>query len=83
MNVFIQACTALFGPNWQTEAARQLTISLSSVLRYANGERVVPREVYETLSKLIDRRLDELSGLRPKVRRAGDPPGKPGATGDK
>ena len=44
-NTFMLACRALWGSQWQSEAARGLGISLSSVLRYANGEREVPREV--------------------------------------
>ena len=68
-NTFMLACRALWGSQWQSEAARGLGISVSSVLRYANGERVVPREVFERLSDLIDGRLEDLE--RPKVVRAG------------
>ena len=69
-NTFMLACRALWGSQWQSEAARGLGISLSSVLRYANGERVVPREVYETLSAVIDRRLAELERMKSRVVRA-------------
>jgi hypothetical protein len=71
LNIFSFTCQALWRGQWQTEAARGLGISLSSVLRYAAGERAVPREVYEKLSGLIDQRLDELEELRPTVVRAG------------
>ena len=67
-NTFTLVCRALWGSQWQSEAARGLGISLSSVLRYASGEWVVPREVYETLSDVIDQRLLELERLKP-----GDP----------
>ena len=66
-NTFMLACRALWGSQWQSEASRGLGISLSSVLRYANGERAVPQEVYETLSDVIDERLAELERLEPKV----------------
>ena len=66
-NTFMLACRALWGSQWQSEAARGLGISLSSVLRYANGERAVPRAVYEALSGVIDERLRELTGLAPKA----------------
>jgi hypothetical protein len=45
---------------------------LSSVLRYAAGERPVPRDFYATLSRLIDRRLAELERMKPRVVRAGE-----------
>ena len=64
---FQSACAALGGPQYQSEASRQLDIGLSSVLRYASGKRPVPREVYESLSAAIDERLAELKGLRPRV----------------
>ena len=61
-NTFTLVCRALWGSQWQSEAARGLGISLSSVLRYANGERPVPQAVYEALSGVIDERLAEHLG---------------------
>ena len=66
-NTFTLACGALWGSQYQSEAARQLGISLSSVLRYANGEREVPRVVFERLSREIDGRLEDLGRLSRKV----------------
>ena len=65
-NTFMLACRALWGSEWQSEAARGLGISLSSVLRYANGERVVPQAVYEALSGVIDERLASLGVCSPR-----------------
>jgi hypothetical protein len=74
-NTFAQAAKIMWGQDgapWQTAAAEGLGIALSSVVRYASGEREVPREVYEKLGGLIDRRLDELEELKPRVLRAGE-----------
>ena len=63
-NTFTLACRALWGSQWQSEAARALGISLSSVVRYANGERTVPQEIYVRLAEEIDVRREDLERMR-------------------
>ena len=51
--LFSRGCQALWGEQYQSEAARQLGISRSSVLRYADGRRAVPAQVIERLAALL------------------------------
>jgi predicted transcriptional regulator len=62
----------LFGWQYQTDAARELKLSRSSVVRYASGERPIPSEVFKQLSWLIDERLEVLERMQPDVLRAGE-----------
>jgi hypothetical protein len=71
-DTFAKAGSALWGWQWQTDAARELKISLSSVVRYAKGEREIPAEVFRQLSWLIDERLEVLERMKPGVMRAGE-----------
>ena len=66
-HLFERGCFALWGPHYQSEAARQLGIARSSVLRYADGSRVVPAAVIERLAALLVEREAELAKLIPKV----------------
>jgi transcriptional regulator with XRE-family HTH domain len=65
--LFARGCEALFGTQYQSEAARALGISRSSVLRYADGRRAVPTQVIERLAALLVERESELAKLIPKV----------------
>ena len=64
---FQQACEALWGPQYQAEAARRLGIARSSMGRYDNGDRHVPRAVLGTLAGLLEQRQAKIEALRPKV----------------
>lgn len=44
---FQAAAKALWGPQHQSEAARQLSLGLRSVVRYDQGERTVPPVVLD------------------------------------
>jgi transcriptional regulator with XRE-family HTH domain len=65
--LFKAACRGLWGEQYQSEAARALGISRSSVLRYADGRRPVPAKVIERLAALLVERESELAKLIPKV----------------
>lgn len=65
--LFTRAAEALWGAQYQSEAARQLGISRSSVLRYADGRRPVPAKVIERLAALLVDRETEIGKLIPKV----------------
>jgi len=66
-HLFSRAAESLWGPQYQSEAARQLGISRQSVLRYAAGRRAVPAQVIERLAALLVERESELAKLIPKV----------------
>ena len=66
-HLFIRAATMLWGEQYQAEAARQLGINRSSVLRYASGRRPVPAKVIEKMAALLVEREAELGKLIPKV----------------
>jgi len=65
--LFARAAESLWGKQYQSEAARALGISRSSVLRYADGRRAVPTQVIERLAALLVERESELAKLIPKV----------------
>ena len=64
---FQQACEALWGPQYQTAAARKLGIARSSVVRYDAGDREVPRVVLGSLLGLLDQRQTKIEALRSKL----------------
>jgi hypothetical protein len=61
--MFQSACEALWGPVCQSQAARDLGISLSSCVRYDTGQRPVPALILDRLGKLLverKRRIDQV-----------------------
>jgi hypothetical protein len=69
--LFTAAAEALWGPQYQSEAARQLDLGLRSVTRYAAGERAVPSTVFARLAKLLAQRQAQIAKLQPRVAAAG------------
>jgi hypothetical protein len=65
--LFAAASQALWGPHYQSEAARQLGIGLRSVTRYDAGERSVPPVLLVRLGKMLEQRQDEIARLRVKM----------------
>jgi hypothetical protein len=65
--LFQATCAALWGPQYQSVAARELDIALRSVVRYDQGERAVPKAVIGRLGGLLDQRQAKIAALRPKV----------------
>jgi len=68
---FKHACAALWGPQYQSEAARQLGIGRSSVVRYDLGDRTVPVQIVERLGELLAERQARIDGLLVKLRNGG------------
>ena len=64
---FQAACAALWGPQYQSKAARQLGVGRSSIVRYTNGEREVPCVLLGTLAGLLEQRQAKIEGLRAKL----------------
>ena len=54
--LFRSACAALWGPQYRSEAARQLDVSLRTLMRYDAGERDVPAALLVRLAKLLRQR---------------------------
>lgn len=60
---FQKSCAALWGPQYKSEAARQLQAGLRSVMRWDAGERAVPADKLERLQVLLLRRQGEIAKL--------------------
>jgi hypothetical protein len=67
---FQAVCAALWGPQKQSKAARQLGVGRSSIVRYDSSVPAVPKAVLGTLAGLLEQRLAKIEALRPKVRAA-------------
>jgi hypothetical protein len=65
--LFQQACTALWGPQYQAPAARALAVGRSSVVRYAKGGRDIPPAVLDRLHGLLVKRHGEVGKLIGKL----------------
>jgi hypothetical protein len=65
--LFKAACTALFGPQYRSEAARQLKVHLRTVMRWDNGDTKIPRTVGCRLGKLLVQRQAEIGKLLSKL----------------
>lgn len=65
---FQDACVVLWGPQYQAEAARQLGVSRSSVVRYDSGQREVPEELLHKLYGMLIKRRAEIDKLAVRMR---------------
>lgn len=72
--LFSEICSLIYGKSYQTLAAKDLKVSLSSVVRYAKGEREIPTFVFERLADIVDAVIDELAARKPALNRAAGPP---------
>jgi hypothetical protein len=70
--LFQASCTVLWGPQYRSEAARQLGVSLRGLMRYDAGDRAVPPVLLARLAKLLEQRQAAIAKLLPKVVVAGD-----------
>lgn len=60
---FKAVCTALWGRDYRSEAARVLDLHLRTLMRYDAGERRVPEHVSERLHTLLQRHHAEVGRL--------------------
>ena len=66
--LFTAAAQALYGPDtYQSQVARDLGISLSSCVRYDNGQRAVPDELLDRLYGMLIKRHAEIGKLVGKL----------------
>ena len=66
--LFQSACAAMWGPQYRSEAARRLGVSLRSVMRYDAAETPVPTKILSDLASLLDLRRTEAAELRAALR---------------
>jgi|TARA_R110000824_G_scaffold82503_4_gene206821 hypothetical protein len=54
---------ALYGPRWQSELSRDLTVAVRTVQRWDAGQRGIPASLGDDLRELLVRRRNKISGL--------------------
>ena len=64
---FKAACSSLWGPQYRSEGARQLSIGLRSMMRYDTGERDIPQTVWEALAELLIERRKKIDQVLAKL----------------
>jgi hypothetical protein len=52
---------ALYGPQYNSEMARQLRVHLRTFMRWQRGERAIPDHLNDKLMKLLTERQQEIS----------------------
>jgi hypothetical protein len=70
---------ALFGPRWQTDLAKALGRGRSTIYRYAESVKPIPRSIELAMDALRVERIREIEGLAsaPGI----SPPNEPGSRG--
>lgn len=58
---------ALFGSQWQSDLARELSVNVRTVQRWAAGEIIPPNGVYIEILDLAKQRRDELGPIIQKL----------------
>ena len=57
----------LWGPQYRSEAARQLDVHLRTVMRWDSGETAIPQSAWDRLYDLMIKRQAEVSKLVAKL----------------
>jgi hypothetical protein len=66
---FKATCTALWGPQYRSEAARQLKVHLRTVMRWDTGDtKVIPQAVADRLAVLLKARQAQIVMLLGKLK---------------
>ena len=65
--LFKQCCEALWGPQYRSEGARQLGISLRTMMRYDNGDTAVAPVIDERIRKLLRQRTKHIEQLHAQL----------------
>ena len=63
LKLFKQMAAALWGPQYRSEAARQLDVHLRTLMRWDAGERPVPDEKIDVMVTLLDERQEKITTL--------------------
>ena len=69
IGLFKRACEALWGPQYRSEGARQLVVSLRTMMRYDAGESPIPEETMVKLTKPLEERNDEIEKFAARMHR--------------
>jgi hypothetical protein len=67
IKLFKAICEAMWGPQYRSEAARQLGVHLRTMMRYDSGDSPIPDEIVGRLFKLLDSRTAKLDDLLEKL----------------
>ena len=67
LDLFHAIGKALYGPEWQSELARQLDVNLTTMRRWATGKFRIPPGIWASLLPLLDAKQAELTRLRPVI----------------
>ena len=67
LDLFRATGEALYGPEWQSELARQLDVNLTTLRRWATGKFAIPAGIWADLGPLIEAKQAEMEKLRPIV----------------
>jgi len=67
IKLFKTICEALWGPQYRSEAARQLGVSLRTLMRYVADESPIPDDIVGRLRTLLDDRIENLDTLLDKL----------------
>ncbi len=68
--ILVECGEALYGPRWQSELARDLSVSDRTVRRWAAGTSEVPAGLYLDLLRLTQERAAALDALESRLRQA-------------
>lgn len=74
LELFIEACTALWGPRWQTEAASAFDVSDRTIRRIVAGDVAIGGGFAQELGTLIAARQNHLTDLAIRVEAAAPRP---------
>lgn len=69
--LLVEAGEALYGPQWQSQLARDLDVSDRTIRRYAAGTSDPPVGLYLDLLRLTQERAAMLDALAPRLRGVG------------
>ena len=68
--LLVEAGEALYGPRWQAELARDLSVADRTIRRWVAGTSKVPTGLYLDLLRLTQERAAALDALAPRLRKA-------------
>ena len=68
LELFCTCGEALFGPQWQSELARQLDVNLATMRRWATGKFAIPPGIWADLANMLAERQVEIAELEPLLK---------------
>lgn len=67
LDLFRAIGAALYGPQWQSEFARQIGVNDRTMRRWATGAFRLPPGIWNTVLPLVEARQAELASLRSRL----------------